>query len=167
MQDVADVMIPEWIKEIAEEDARKEREFEEKRRDTALKNSLLMSSGPPLAHRILKELAVQAIACKAVHVYAVLNNVARESDRAVHQQTFRLEVTANSPWSRTSYADVSYREGERFIHCCPRDSDPFNIELVPDTEGNLVIHSPNGQTATVEKAAEFILKPLLKYVRGK
>jgi hypothetical protein len=28
MENIADVMVPEWIKEIAEEDAREEREFE-------------------------------------------------------------------------------------------------------------------------------------------
>lgn len=110
---------------------------------------------------------MQAIACKTIHVQAVLSDVSRESDGAAHQQTFRLVVTANSPWSRTIYADIFYGERERFIHCCPRDSDPFNIELVPDKQGNLVIHSPSGPISAVEKAAEFILKPLLKSVRGR
>jgi hypothetical protein len=110
---------------------------------------------------------VQALACKTIRVQAVLGDVSRDGDKKAHQQVFRLNVTASSPRSRTTYVDISYSEGERFIHFCPCDSDPFNIELVPDKQGSLVIHSPAGPLPTVEDAAEFILQPAVKCVIGR
>ena len=125
------------------------------------------TESPPLVRRILKELSVQALACKLIHVEAVLNDVSREAEKKGGHQVFRLNVTASSPWSKTTYVDISYNEGERFIHFCPRDTDPFNIELVPDEQGRLALHSSSGPLPTVEDVAKFVLQPAVKSVTGR
>ena len=165
--DITDVMVPEWIKQIGKENALEARDLEDKARVASLREMIVRTDGPPLVRRILKELSVQALACKAIHVQAVLNDVSREADMQGHQHVFRLNVTASSPWSKTTYVDISYSEGERFMHFCPRDTDPFNIEVVPDEQGRLAMHSPLGPLPTVEDAAQFILQPVVKSVTGR
>ena len=164
LPEITDVMVPEWIKKINEKRTTEVRELEDATRNASVRDMIIRTDGPPLIRRILKELSVQALACKAIHVQAILNEVSRETDQRNHQQVFRLSVTASSPWSKTTYVDISYAEGERFIHFCPRDTDPFNIELVPDEQGRLAMHSPIGPLRTLEDTAQFILQPTVKSV---
>lgn len=166
-KDIADVLVPEWIKEISEERTREARECNGSARDSALADTPLKSSVPTAVRGILKELALQCLASTTIGVQATMNDVSRKTDTEAHQQVFRIQVTAGSPWVKTTYADVSYAEGEPCIHCCPRDSDPFNIKLAPDERGNLIIISPNGPLPTPELAARFILRPAVKYVLGR
>jgi hypothetical protein len=134
--------------------------------DTALENGSVRDDGPALVRRILKELTDQSLAWKTINIEAVLRDVSRDADRKANKQVFRLDITAGSPRPKQTYMDISYCEGDRFIQCCTRDGDPFNIEFVPDKQGNLVTRLPHGPVSTVKEAAEFILKPLLKYIGG-
>jgi hypothetical protein len=166
-ENITDVMVPEWVTEIGDEIAREMHDSEQKARNSTLVNTLIKSDGSPLVRQIFKELVLQALACKKIGVQAMISDVSRKSDTEIHQQVLRVHVTASSPWSRTTYVDVSYAEGEQYIHCCARDADPFNIKLAPDERGNLVIISPNGTLLTPELAAKFILRPAVKYVLGR
>jgi acetylglutamate synthase len=134
--------------------------------DTALENGSARDDNPALVRRILKELNDQCLALKTNNIQAVLSDVSRDPDRKANHQVFRLDITAGSPWPKRTYMDILYCEPDRFIQCWTRDADPFKIEFVPDTQGNLVTRLPHGPVSTVKEAAEFILKPLLKHVGG-
>lgn len=161
---IAEALVPEWIKEIGEERTRKAAEAEENYRYEALAESLAKSDGPALVRGIIKELTLQALACETIGVCATLNDISRKSEdpTAPIEQRFRLEVSARSPWPKTTYVDIYHYSGDRFVKFYPRDSEAFKLELVPDKRGKLVILSKEGRIISPEQAAASILKPYVK-----
>lgn len=162
---LADIMVPDWIREISEERQRKAAEDHQTVLYSALSEALAQSQGPALAKNIFKELAIQTLACETIGVRATMAGVSRKNEEATPaEQVFRIEVSANSPWPRTTYLDISYREGEACLRGCPRDGEPLKIQFLPNEHGKLVMCSGHSPLPTPEDAASFILKPLVRAV---
>jgi len=165
---LANAMVPEWIKEIIEDRERRTREYEETARYNALANALAKSEGPELFQQIVKELTLQALACKTIGVLASVSDVSRKNnDGEQIEQAFRVKVSANSPFPRSTYLDFSYAEGDRCIRCYPRDGESFKIDFLPNEHGKLVMQSDHTPLPTAEKAAAYLIKPLVKDVLTK
>ena len=161
---MANDVLPTWMATLS---ARRELEqcaanANNQRRIAAQKS--IEVGAPAFFRQFIKELFIAANGCHALNLRGLL---LKNKNSCEEEERWSISISAIPPVAKQTSADLFYATGDLVIHCIPSVGDSFNLEFVANEAGVVFVTSKlHPKPLDAEKAAQFLLEPMLKLVAG-
>jgi hypothetical protein len=123
----------------------------------------ITTEGPEYWKQLRKDLTITASACSLLGVEASVADISNEQEEGC-----QVSVVNQSIFRQQTYTNVFYREGDSVIRCWSLHEDAaFNLVFCLDQRNSLaVFKTPTGKPMKTEQAAQAIVQPMVKHVKG-
>jgi hypothetical protein len=161
---MAEQVLPDWIrkrKRRKEELTRKTPEAEEKRANDF---KIMELGGPGFWKQFAQQLAFNAMACKELGIQATVSPITQEGSAG---EGFQIHAALQSVTPNMNHLNIFYLSGSNQLECYPRDGTPYRIDLMVDSNGQILAFSKRRNThASAEMLAEDVMEELVESIGG-
>jgi len=160
-----DSLIPEWIKNIRDQDELKTAKADANMQRQLLAKKTIETDGPAFWKQLLKELELQT---RALAIIPRLRGSLAGIETAIPtgEEARHVAIFYSGLVPQDTSTNIFYKPGQSFIRCHTQEGDAINFQLFAKDRTIYALDPDDGLAMDAEQCATKIIQPMVLKVRA-